>query len=153
MYPNALIIGFAILFTAGFTMLALLHADRLLKPRANRTGDFVAEVWLEWSLGRGSTMYRQRFTTQKKAYYFVRLYAWLLDMSLPNAFRAQGRSGPIWVPYGMDIKYGVRKISESERHVFNIVWTNGMPGQRDYAGEHQSLHPVFGDKAMSNDVS
>jgi len=150
MYSSALVFLFAALFAVGFALLALLHSDLLLKPRRNRQGEFVAEVWLEWAHGRGSTMYRQRFSTQKKAYYFVRLYAWLLDMSLPNAFRTQGRTGPISVSYDMDIKYGVRKISESERQSFNVIWSNSMPGQRDYAGEHQSLHPVFGDKALDS---
>jgi hypothetical protein len=118
-----------------------------LKPGKGQ-GEHVAEVWLEWSLGRGSTMYRQRFATQKQAYRYVRGYAWVLDLMLPSHYSSTDRSGRrISLSYDMSLNYGVRVATEDEQKDFRTVWSPGMPGTPSFSGENAGVHPVFGQAA------
>lgn len=114
----------------------------LLKPGKGQ-GDHVAEVWLEWSLGRGSTMYRQRFATQKRAYLYVRVYAWALDLMLPRHYSSTDRYGRrIALRHDMSIMYGVRLATDAEKKDFQTIWSPGMPGTPAYSGEHADFHPL-----------
>ncbi len=119
----------------------LMHAH-MLKPRKNRRGDWVAEVWLEWEVCRGSTMYRQRFRFRWTAHLSVRLRAILLDGVLPRFYRDTDWSGrPKMYEYEYGIHYGVRKLVEGEGQSFQPIWTDVLTGHRDHRGEHATAHP------------
>lgn len=128
----------------------LMHAHQL-KPRKNRTGDWVAEVWLEWEVCRGSTMYRQRFRFRWTAYLAVRLRAILLDGVLPRFYRDTDWGGrPKMYEYEYGIHYGVRKLVEGEGREFHAIWSDVLPGHRDHSGEHASAHPF---ERLKNELS
>ena len=110
---------------------------------ADACGDFVAEVWLEWPLCRGSTMYRGRFATAARAETYVRSAARLLDTWLPKTYRAEDCLGrPYREDYEYGIQFGVRALTPHEReHGVSEFLTTRMPGQRGHQGEHRCAHP------------
>lgn len=135
------IIGLVITLSLGLTGF-LLYSEKLLKPRAGRSGEWVSEVWLEWEICRGSTMYRQRFSYRWTAYLATRLHALLLDMVLPSHYwntDCIGRRCLYRHEYG--ILYGVRKVLPSEALEFSPVWSDVLPGHRGHSGEHACSHP------------
>lgn len=105
---------------------------------------YVAEVWLEWEICTGSTMYRQRFRSKRIAAVFAKLAAVIIDFNLPTAYRAEYSNGkPYYEKYGFDIRYGVREITDYEKSGnFTPVWSTDMPGTRKHKGEHREAHPL-----------
>lgn len=124
----------------------LLMPHRLFFVRgAKRRGGHVAEVWLIWPFGRGSTMYRQRFSTRAGAYVAVRLRAVLLDVCLPTFYSARAYDDTRYLErheYG--IAWGVRELAPCERKSFHAVWSPYLPEHPLYRGEHRNDHPVCG---------
>jgi hypothetical protein len=118
---------------------------RLTRPRFEHTsGEFVAEVWLDWEICRGSTMYRQRFVSEKEALSEVRNRARMLDRVLPTHYRSEDWSGrPRLERYEFEIRWGVRRITDAERlEGVRPVWSLALPGTEEYCGEHASAHPL-----------
>jgi hypothetical protein len=70
-----------------------LDATPSPQPRVKTKGEWVAEVWLEWPICRGSTMYRQRFRFRWMARLAVRFHALLLDAHLPTHYRIRTGAG------------------------------------------------------------
>lgn len=105
-------------------------------PKKKDAGQYVAEVWLEWPICRGSTMYRQRFNTQRGAYLAVRLHALLLDWHLPRYYWDidwVGRALQLKHDYG--IYYGVRQLNDEEREDgVRAIWSPVLPGEKDFSG-------------------
>lgn len=117
---------------------------RLPLPDKEGVGNYVAEVWLEWEICQGSTLYRQRFPDMKSAELEVRRAAKELDSLLPTHYRVEGYNGrPQWEKYGFQIQFGVRELSEQEKENFNVIWSPYMPGQSQYSGEHATAHPML----------
>jgi hypothetical protein len=92
--------------------------------------NFVAEVWLEWPICRGATMFRASARTQARALVKAKLRAKLLDLLF-------------------GILYGVRKPTAQEQQVGVVpIWTTVLPGYKGHAGENARSHPVVGDVAL-----
>lgn len=130
-----------------FFAVALLSIRRELRARAaDKAGPFVAEVWLDWPICRGSTMYRARFSTQHRAYLAAKSHAVWLDFLLPSAYRAEYSNGrPYWEPYEFAIRFGVRELTEREKiNGVSSMWTATLPGLAGHAGEHREGHPSMG---------
>ncbi len=104
----------------------------------------VAEVWLEWPVCRGSTMYRAQAKTEKGALLKAKLAAVQLDLLLPTSYPDTDWHGrPCRIPYDYGIKFGVRPLTEREQaEGVQAVWTTHLPGTREFAGEHASAHPL-----------
>lgn len=112
---------------------------------AGGSGNYVAEVWLEWPICRGSTLYRQRFESQAKAERYARRAAALLDAILPTHWRSTDYlERPCREKYDYGIYFGVRDIAPSEMQSFSAIWSPQLPGHKGYDGEHASAHPLFG---------
>lgn len=120
-----------------------LAAER--QRAADACGDFVAEVWLEWPMCRGSTMYRGRFATAARAEAHVRGAARLLDMFLPKSYLTEDYSGrPYREPYDFGILFGVRALTPHEREQgVSEFLTTFMPGHLGHQGEHRCAHPLL----------
>lgn len=135
----------------GMIALALLcyrHFFNLLK--GDQEEMFVAEVWLEWEICRGSTMFRAPYSSIKRAEKAAHRAAKLLDLFLPKSYLAEYSSGRLyWESYGFEICWGVRPVTglESQRGVSRI-WTTTMPGYSGHHGEHPSVHPVLGESQL-----
>lgn len=122
---------------------AIVSPQRVFAPRKAGSGDFVAEVWLEWPLCRGSTLYRQRFARQEQAALFAKFYAMLLDWMLPTHWRTTDYLGrPSLERYDYGIHFGVRAATSEEAQSFTPVWTTRLPGHAGHAGEHAQAHPL-----------
>lgn len=136
---------------ATFIALALLlgFAYAVMKeysfaPREDDSGDFVAEVWLEWEICSGSTLYRRRFSDPVDAEHAVRKAAKALDDILPTHYRVEGYYGRTeWEKHGFSIRFGVRDIQESEKAHFRGIWSPHLPGESSFSGEHASAHPML----------
>jgi hypothetical protein len=143
---TVLAITLAVLALAALFSPWLVYAvRRLTEPRLeSTTGDFVAEVWLDWEICRGSTMYRQRFVSEKEALSEVRNRARLLDRVLPTHYRTEGWSGEMRLErYEFEIRWGVRRVTDAERlDGVRPVWSLALPGTEEYRGEHASAHPL-----------
>ena len=127
---------------AGWTAV-FVFPQRIFAPRKTGSGDFVAEVWLEWPLCRGSTLYRQRFAHQWQAAVFAKLYAMLLDWVLPTYWRTTDYLGrPCRERYDYGIYFGVRAATAEEAQSFAPLWTTTLPGHAGHAGEHAQAHPL-----------
>lgn len=149
---DLMLVLFVVALGVGMLVACFPFLAPLLAKPGKSEGTYVAEVWLEWSLCRGSTVYRQRFKTMKQAAFFVRMYARLIDYMLPKGFVTKGRNGrPLYVSNDMGIKYGVREMSVQEQASFSVIWSPCMPGERGFSGEHASAHPVFGDLVVSEE--
>lgn len=113
-------------------------------PKANKAGPYVAEVWLEWEVCRGSTMYRQCFRWKLLAALNAKLHAMLLDGMLPSHYVDRDWSGrPCWYRYEYGIMFGVRKLTAGEaKDGMHAVWTTELPGRAGHAGEHAQSHPL-----------
>ena len=140
----------AILLFLGFSFIGFLaafafplYAPVLFRPRQRTTGDWVAEVYLNWEICRGSTMYRQRFRTKEGAARFARFHAWILDRLLPRYYFTEGWSEGSRVrnTYDFAICWGVRRLVGHETTRFSTVWATTMPGASDFHGEHRDGHP------------
>lgn len=104
---------------------------------------FVAEVWLDWGIGRGSTMYRSTAKYQHLAALKARVATILLDLLLPKCFWGQSRTGRT-VRYTHDfcIRYGVRQATALEqKEGVTAIWTCSMPGEPNFTGEPAAAHP------------
>lgn len=148
-----LIIAFALCLMAMVAALLNLRplCQWLGQPKAGQAGDFVAEVWLDWTICRGSTMFRQRYASAREAEEAVRWRAKLLDELLPTRFRDTDASGtPIWVSHDYSINYGVRRLTAQEREQFQVVWSTLLPGVGGYRGEHPSAHPLEAEAALKD---
>lgn len=137
-------IGFAVLGLLAFLIAGYqisLMSSRFATPKE---GDHVVEVWLEWPICTGSTMYRQRFRHRWVAYVAMRAHALMLDMELPTHWRSTDWSGrPCLERYDYGICYGMRRPTEGEReHGVPGIWSCVLPGHEDHAGEHREAHPL-----------
>jgi hypothetical protein len=132
---NLLVVSVIVLFclaVIGFTWWANSSF-----PKRKSSGDWVAEVWLDWEICAGSTMYRQRFKTQFGAYLAVRARAFALDYLLPQVYWDTDWSGnPIRLEHEYSIRYGVRSLSAMEREAFNTVYSTVLPGEKGCTAEH-----------------
>ena len=97
------------------------------RPVHNPYGAWVAEVWLEWEICRGSTLYRERFCRKEDAARMAESHARTLDA---------------WLPQREDvgIAWGVRKACNADTG--HAIWSPCMPGSRGYCGEHREAHPL-----------
>ena len=111
------------------------------EPGAKNDGPFVAEVWLEWEVCRGSTLYRQRFVNEKSAERAVRKAAAKLDRVLPKHYGDTDWSGRrVVYEYEYGIHFGVRPANEHDST--RRIWSPALPGTQSYAGEHATAHPL-----------
>jgi len=109
-------------------------------------GGHVAEVWLEWPLCRGSTLYRQRLATEPQAARFARRMARVLDLVLPTHWHSTDYVGrPCLERYDYGIQYGVRPLTQAEHTTFSPLWSPVMPGHRGHESEHADGHPLLRD--------
>ncbi len=113
-----------------------------MKPPGQKDdGPFVAEVWLEWEICRGSTLYRQRFSSERAAARAVRRAAEVLDNTLPRFYYDSDWSGRrIRYPHEFEIRFGVRRANEHDTTA--TIWSPELPGHREFTGEHSSAHPL-----------
>ena len=104
---------------------------------------YVAEVWLEWDICRGSTMYRATAKTRHGAWLKAKIAAMKLDFLLPKFYWDTDWSGRrCRYAYEFGIHFGVRPLTDQEQqHGLRAIWTTVMPGSREFAGEHASAHP------------
>ncbi|KVP75256.1 hypothetical protein WJ96_05730 [Burkholderia ubonensis] len=104
---------------------------------------YVAEVWLDWDICRGSTMYRATAKTERGAQLKAKIAAMKLDVLLPKFYMDTDWSGrPCRYAYDFGIKYGARNLTErEEKDGVTAIWTTSLPGTRDFAGEHPDAHP------------
>lgn len=117
---------------------------RFIAPDKEGVGDYVAEVWLEWEICSGSTLYRQRFPDVRSAERAVRRAAKKLDGILPTHYRVDSYNGrPQWEKHSFKIQFGVRDIQEQEKENFNAIWSPYMPGESKHTGEHATAHPLL----------
>jgi len=86
---------------------------------------WVAEVWLDWELCRGSTLYRERFDDFDDAGTSAKKAAKDLDWVLAN--RVFG------------IRWGVRRASKADNGL--PIWSPHLPGSRNFCGERFEFHP------------
>lgn len=117
------------------------------EPGAQDDGPFVAEVWLEWSICRGSALYRQRFKDEQSAHRAARAAAKKLDRVLPTHYVDTDWSGRrVLLEHEYGIHWGVRPATE--RDSTRRIWSPTLPGRSDFAGEHAMAHPAFGANAQ-----
>jgi hypothetical protein len=136
------IIGFFGLGILGFIWWAESTA-----PKAKTTGSWVAEVWIDWEICHGSTMYRQRFNTKWGAYLAVRARAFGLDFLLPSSYWDTDWSGkPVRIKHEFCIRYGVRRLSEKEQETFNTVYSTVLPGEEGCRAEHSGYRLAILDE-------
>jgi hypothetical protein len=103
---------------------------------------YVAEVWLEWEICRGSTMVRRKFKHLWTAALFAKIAAMIVDFHLPSYYRAEYSDGePYLEKYGFEIHYGIRQLGENE--IYCPVWSLVMPGNRRSTAEHREAHPFY----------
>ena len=109
---------------------------------------YVAEVWLEWEICRGSTMYRATAKTRFGAWLKAKFAAMMLDCLLPAWYWDtdwSGRRRRHVYEYG--IHFGARKLTESEQQAgVRTIWTTVLPGSRAFKGEHSMAHPCHAVK-------
>lgn len=125
----------ALLLVAAVGVLAVA-VWALGNPKAKKSGDWVSEVWINWEICAGSTMYRQRFRTKWTAYLAVRVRAFILDVLLPQFYWDTDWFGkPVRCRHEYSIHYGVRRLSELERPDFRVVYSTVLPGQKGSTAE------------------
>lgn len=141
-----IIIGAVVSTVAVALFPVLLFPDVMLDPPKRTEGDWVAKVWLEWEICRGSTMYRQRFKSQGAATKAAKFRAKLLDrVFLPTHYPAEDMGGNRYSePFNFAIQFGVRKIAPENPRDGGPIWTTAMPGDPGFTGEHPFAHPVYG---------
>lgn len=128
-------------------------APAWMRPALKKSvGPFVAEVWLDWEICRGSTMYRQSFRSKRMAALFAKFYAVMLDASLPKLYRVDDESdeGPRYERHQFEILFGVRTLVDGEVKRFTPVFTTTMPGYAGFNGEHRDAHPLL---ALQGDLA
>lgn len=97
--------------------------------RSNAEGDHVAEVYLTWFFGKGSTLFSKRYATQSRAVRAARLHAKFLDLILPKHYVVEDWSGrKMWEEHEYGINWGVRTIREDERAHFQAIDKRSLPG-------------------------
>lgn len=104
---------------------------------------FVAEVWLDWGVGRGSTMYRSSASSLRMAGLKVKLAALVLNLVLPTFYWGPSRTGrPVRYKHDFTICFGVRQPTSCETSDgVKTIWTASMPGTPGFAGEPAAAHP------------
>lgn len=131
----------------GAAVLGLLHLTRSPSGKergAADDGPSVAEVWLEWPLCRGSTLYRQRFVDDASAERAARRAAQILDDVLPKHYADTDSSGNrILLEHEYGIYWGVRPALAGD--TTGRIWSPVLPGRSDYRGEHARAHPLWRD--------
>ena len=137
-----------VLVAIGAVFSALIHnMSRMQQIRAgDSTGDYVAEVWMEWEICQGSTLYRARFTSPERAAKAASWAARALDDILPHTFTAEYSNGTRYQEsLDFALNYGVRKLIGRERTAgVECIWSPAMPGTVNFKGEHPSMHPSLG---------
>jgi hypothetical protein len=103
----------------------------------------VAEVWLDWGIGRGSTMYRSSACSLRLASLKMKLAALVLNLVLPTFYWGPSRTGrPVRYKHDFTICFGARQLAAIElKDGVKTVWTVSMPGSRGFAGEPAHAHP------------
>lgn len=117
-------------------------------------GTHVVDIWLDWEICTGSTMFRSAYATQARAVEAANYFAQLLDDRLPRTYSAEMCDGSKYrEEYNFSIKWGIRQATEGERnHGVRRIWTSAMPGTTRHHGEHWMAHP-FNDAKLSGDVT
>ena len=130
---------------ASVAYLGLCTGSLPLSPTPRRDGAFIAEVWLDWEVTRGSTMYRQTFESELAAQFFAKFYAAALDTILPRGWPTQDWLGrPFFDAYKFSIKCGVRSLAPSEAESGVVAFfCNHMPSTGLSRSEHFFSHPMF----------
>lgn len=98
--------------------------------RSDAEGDHVAEVYLTWFFGKGSTLFRKRYATQGRAVRAARLHAKFLDLILPKFYYVEdwhGRKYREEHEYG--ISWSVRALRQDERENFQVIDKRSLPGE------------------------
>lgn len=98
--------------------------------RPDDTGEYVAEVYLTWFFGKGSTLFRQRYASMQRAQRAARLQARFLDLILPKYYWAEDWSGRKYKEaheYG--INWSTRRIRDNERESFPEIDRRVLPGE------------------------
>jgi len=115
---------------------------------------FVAEVWLDWGVGRGSTMYRSSARSQRIAGLKVKLAALVLNLVLPTFYWGPSRTGrPVRYKHDFTICFGVRQPTALEvQDGVKSIWTASMPGSAGFAGEPAAAHPWNQDTSATPGV-
>jgi hypothetical protein len=115
----------------------------LFAPRFSGTQDrYVAEVWLEGEICRGSTLYRQRFLSERMARIHAKLHAFMLDFCLPKYYLVEDEWGKLRPRrFDCDIRFGCRQLTASEADTFAPLWSTVMPGYDGFKGEYREAHP------------
>jgi len=109
--------------------------------RGTPNGAHLAEVWLEWEICTGSTLYRARFNRRWQAALAAKWHAVLLDWTLPTHYRAEYSNGrPYLEPYGFSLQWGVRAPTNSPQDSA-AIWSPVMPGSQASTSEHREAHP------------
>jgi hypothetical protein len=105
---------------------------------------YVAEVWLEWPICRGSTLYRASARYKQVAWLKAKIAAMLLDLVLPRFYRDTDWSGrPRRYEFEYGIHFGVRQTTAQEKQEGVRDFLNfSMPGSRRFKGEHSLAHPL-----------
>lgn len=104
---------------------------------------YVAEVWLEWPICTGSTMYRTAAKTRWGAWLKAKFAAMVLNLRLPRFYWDTDWSGrPYRYAHDFGIKFGVRQPTEREQQDgVTAIWSTRMPGHHNFSGEHPDAHP------------
>ena len=109
------------------------YCTRLLNcvhASADVQGEHVAEVYLTWFFGRGTTLFRNRYATQSRALRAARLHAKFLDLILPKFYYVEDWHGrKIREEHEYGINWGVRTLRAEEHEHFQAVDRRSLPGE------------------------
>jgi hypothetical protein len=98
--------------------------------RPDDTGEYVAEVYLTWFFGKGTTLFRQRYASMGRAQRAARLQARFLDMILPHYYWAEDWSGRKYrEAHEYGINWSARSILDGERENFPAIDRHTLPGE------------------------
>lgn len=143
---SALVLGIIVF---SFLFVQVLRWLRVGIGHREVPGAYVAEVWLNWEICRGSTLYRARFHRQWQAALAAKFHAVWLDWVLPTHYRAEYSSGRrYWEPYGFAICFGVRAATSLVQDRATL-WSPHLPGSPRSSSEHAASHPWQQDTSVS----
>lgn len=136
------------LFVAAVTLAWRKNARQVAYWRnGTPDGEHVAEVWLEWPICTGSTMFRAAFPTAADAEAAARYHAKLLDSYLPTHYPATYSCGKRYFEsYDYGIAWGVRARKGVElTEGVACIFSRKLPGTDGATSEHREAHPGTAD--------
>lgn len=108
---------------------ALVAPVEFSYPGAEEDGKYFAEVYLTWFFGRGTIMWRARFSTPEAAAAAAKEHAVFLDSQLPRVYWAEDWSGrPYKERHEYGISYGAGEVSTRNPEDLVAVLLRGLPG-------------------------